>query len=399
MCSNKTITDPNLTLKDALVIAAEKIPGDDYEPGDGAGGEAFEESFDTIGQGSITEIQLRHGSLIDGIKVFYGGAPTDWHGSNDTVQPGSFTVPDGHQITKVIYNAGTYVDGVLFHASPINGEGNVQPSEQFGNPESGRRYVIESRHGNPLRSISGRSGRMVDRLDFHFGHRWAIVKTEINQEAMARSLQSSKRLVALDRYTHDNRTSLTQNISFRRTVRRSHSRQIRWNFTSRLMAGYKWSSSASAEFGPVSVGSNQEFSVSLELGFSYGQTHTNTVTQERSVDATVSVPPGRRVEHVLAAYEADLQDVPVIYTVEFYNNDGSVARRFEETLWITGPVLSREIIAVTSDFALDDPNRNFAADSELPEKPESPAVEFEQTEIEREEVSTQPGPGDPPRTR
>lgn len=213
MRTRKTMNDPTSTLEEALILGAEKIPGDDYEPGDGTCGNEFEENFDTIGQRPITEIQLRHGTYTDGLKVFYGGAPTDWHGPKDAGQPGSFTVPAGHQITKIVFNAGEFVDGLLLHASSINGEGNVQPSEQFGNPEGGTRYVIQSRHGNPLRAISGRSGRYVDRLDLHFGHRWSIVETEIDQDALRRNVENSKRLVALDRYTHDNSTSLTQERS------------------------------------------------------------------------------------------------------------------------------------------------------------------------------------------
>lgn len=318
------------------------------------GGVRWEDPFEIQREGPISRIELRHGSEIDSIRVFYGGVPGRKHGGNGGGE-GAFEVNPHYQIFRIDGRAGARVDQLQFIARLPDGTGKVQTSPVFGG-HGGTPNEIVGPSGLALRSISGRAGSRIDQLSFHFGYLVKIDNVQVDREALEKSVQGAT-LKVLDSAEYNNGTDIDTSSTFERTLTISDRTTVQWSGTTKFLFGV--SVTAKATVGLAETGATTTFQ--FEQSFNYGSSNEKTTTEQIRWSTNFPAPAQKRSVITVFVYEKEVSDVPFTYDIVLYEilDDVEVVHtRAKRNGTFSGIVTSRTVNATVKTYPI--PSDHFA---------------------------------------
>lgn len=121
------------------------------------GGNPFDDGENLSG---VAKVVVRHGKYIDGIQLFFrDGRSTGFRGGSGGALS-EFVIDDGDFLESVNIWSGWGTDAIQFHTR----NGNI--SQKYGGNGGGLR--TEGGRGLHVIGMSGRSGALLDRVDFKF---------------------------------------------------------------------------------------------------------------------------------------------------------------------------------------------------------------------------------------
>lgn len=320
----------------------------------GTGGAAWTTPDATLANGAISRIDIRSGTMIDAINVYYNGEPDGSHGGGGGAA-GMFQVQDGYHITKIQSRHGSRVDSLIFIAEPENGKGQSQSSPKYGG-NGGSEQIIAAQNGLVLRAIDGRSGHEVDSLTFRFGRPYKIANVVVNTDALAKQLNNAN-LVNIDGITYQNASSKDTTAKFSSSRNITVANTVTTTTTVRALFGLEISVKASI----LVVEANAKVNFELETTDTIGSSNSVTESVTRSWDVEVPCPAGMNTTAIIKLYEATVADVPFTYDIVFYEiDDGTIVEK--TTIPMTGmvsgtvPATQVEVDTVSTPIPPGSPN-------------------------------------------
>lgn len=151
-----------------------------------------------LNKSGVEKITIAHGRCVDGLQLHYrDGTETDWvGGKGGTIE--DFVIPKNDDIIRIQVQTGRVVDSMTFVtkrgiASKFGGKGR-------GTGNSGESTIAHHHPVPPyeftcsLCGISGRSGRLIDSIEFKWAMRskWAVQKTVASKVQIETSTASNE---------------------------------------------------------------------------------------------------------------------------------------------------------------------------------------------------------------
>lgn len=277
-----------------------------FNAGGSGGGSPWEDPQFVTMNGPITKVVIRCGNAIDNIQFFYGGSPGDTHGGGGGEEK-TYEVPAGFEIVRVRGRAGWTLDNLQFVVR--NAAGEIQQSPVFGGG-GGDPFDYGGENNQPLRWVTGRSGRLVDYLEFTFGYPVKITGVTVDDAKMAEQLAKAKP-VSIDNYKYKNTTGSASKVTYRLDKSVSSSATASFQNSTKFTLGQKIGLN-------VEFVASSEISWSVETAFTTTNTSQTTTTSLQGWSTDVPIPANQEVRINVYSYMKEV-DVPMYYVVTMYD--------------------------------------------------------------------------------
>ncbi len=276
----------------------------------GGGGEPFSDPEAVAGKGLITKIEIRCGSEIDAIRLYYGNGTIanvgtgigDWHGGNGG-ELKVWEVPEGHRIIRIEGRAGDKIDRLQFFT-------DKQATSPIFGGDGGRPFAATTKEGAGLRTVSGRAGSRIDSLTFRFGLPNYVEKIEYDADALRKAALNFTP-VQVATQTLPNYTDLEQTVRYTASSSAENEGTFNWEI------GEKLSVSSEFSVGVPLVGEGK-IKVMAQVSASQGGSRTWRTATGESWEIPVKAPPRTRIV-CTSTMKKHTVDVPFTYTIAWYS--------------------------------------------------------------------------------
>lgn len=275
----------------------------------GNGGTPFKDSEDEINMGFISQIDVRHGKVIDNLRLSYGNSAASQHGGGGG-SADTFVLEPGERIIRVEGSAGDYIDSLQFFTD----KGKQSPKYGGG---GGTPFQAEASVGGQLITIEGRAGEFIDQVTLSFGPPYYI--SNFRYELANATRNSAPQMIA--EQTLENQTNTEQTVTYSQTL------TIATEKTVSFQAGQKFGVSATFTTG-IPIVAEGEVTVSSEVSFEEGVIDKSSQATEETWSVPVTVPPNTTIEVTSSIQHHELT-VPFAYDVVWYvgNRSDEIGRQ------------------------------------------------------------------------
>jgi hypothetical protein len=271
-----------------------------------------------VSRGRITRIDVYHGDVIHGVRLWYGsdnaGLPNGFTEPYSHLRWDTWDVPDGERITRVEGEiSGDYVTRLQFF--PERGK----PSPPFGK-KRGKPFAAADPGKGALRTISGWANfrqhpaltRAITSLTFQFGAPYFVKKIEVDQNQLdIARLKAIPEKCASQDFT--NQTSLEQSSTYTNTLTLTKTTKLTFEQTFGLkLSAEVW---AEASVLVVSGGGSMKWEASAEV--KSGQSFSTSREESVSWSVPVKVPPHARIV-ASSTWRKYRVSIPFTYTIAWY---------------------------------------------------------------------------------
>ena len=275
----------------------------------GGGGAPFQDSDNLINLGFISKIIVRHGNVVDSLRLFYGNSPGAQHGGGGGKEE-EFLLEPGERIVRVEGRAGNVIDSLQFFtdrgkASPKYGGGGGTPFSAVA-PDGGQLIMIE-----------GRAGNVIDQVTLGFGPAYYI--TDFQYDIAKAVSNRVPQLIASQELS--NHTDVEQTARYSQTVKVLTEKQFTFN------SGQKIGAKAVFNTG-IPILAEGQITVSAEVSFQQGVLDKSSQETIESWDIPVKVP-GNTTIQATSTIQRNKLTVPFSYDLVWYkgNRTNEVARQ------------------------------------------------------------------------
>lgn len=276
----------------------------------GNGGKPFSDSEAVVNKGPISKIVITYGNWIDSIRLYYGGEKEtgvgDEHGGRKGDHQKEWIVPEGHKIIRIEGRYARYVDSLKFYTD----KGAESPL--FGGTGGEKVLKAVSASGSYLRTISGNADDYLDKITFHFGAPCYIKEIRYDENALRQAaLKAIPDTIAFQNL--ENLGKLEQLSVYKKRVTLRNESSFSWDLNESL--------SIESE---INVGipllANGTIKMTAAIAARQGMVNTKSQESEENWEIPVRVP-GRRVMRCVSTVRKYTLDIPITYTVAWYQGD------------------------------------------------------------------------------
>lgn len=262
----------------------------------------FSDPDDVVNKGSITKIDVRHGSKVDNIRFYYGtDGIGDLHGGSGG-NPDTWSVPDGEQIVRIEGRTGDQVDSLQFFTD--KGTASPRWGGTGGNP-----FSAQVPDGSALRTVTGCYDDTLQMINLHFGAPYFVKEVTVNPADVDKALQNVSPESASDQLLDNSQGTDQQTI----TYSDSYTTSVQNTFTFETGGSLKLSVEVGGGNGVASFKSG--FSMTASASMTKSDSSTDTQTETWSIPVTVPAKTKVRATTVLQKQSVTL---PFSYTIAWY---------------------------------------------------------------------------------
>ena len=128
------------------------------DPVGGNGGKLFDDTARIPDSSKVTKVLVRHGELIDAIRIVHDDVDLDWHGGEGGHEEFFQLAPDEY-IISISGQYGQFIDSLYIHTST----GRVSKL-CFGGRGGHKSYNFTAPDGYEIVGFFGRSGQWIDSI-------------------------------------------------------------------------------------------------------------------------------------------------------------------------------------------------------------------------------------------
>ena len=299
----------------------------------GGGGDA--DNGPTLIDGPISQIKIRHGKYIDSLQITYG--LSEYHRlGGDGGDESTFKIEENQEIIGLEVWSGKRVDGLKFR---IKDKQKGEFWSPFFGKEGGDKKYIDGQ-GYPLRKITGRFGRTVDQLTFHFGYLVKVENLDFDTQSIIDRLKSNN--LKVTSFLFGDYQNPTNKEEERNTVKNFQGIETTtttsFESISQFTIGHKVYGEATIK-GIFKLGS--EWSFEFKESISIGAVNSHTQKRFNEITHAFTAAPNATTSWEFRALSGIIEDATFTYDVVIYDPvTNQEIKRFKETGLINGEIMS-----------------------------------------------------------